>query len=46
VRDFVERFGTKQRTIIEYPGAAHTLEFEPDPTTFFRDLSSWAKEIV
>ena len=31
VRAFVDRFATPDKEIIEYPGAHHTLEFEPDP---------------
>ena len=30
-----------KRTLIEYPNAAHTLEFEPDPGPYFEDLSAW-----
>jgi hypothetical protein len=26
---------------VEYPGAAHTLEFEPDPLPYFADLTNW-----
>jgi alpha-beta hydrolase superfamily lysophospholipase len=40
-RRFVEKFATPDKTIIEYPGAYHTLEFEPDPTVFLADLRSW-----
>ena len=29
------------RTIIEYPDAHHTLEFEPDPAPLFADLTRW-----
>jgi alpha-beta hydrolase superfamily lysophospholipase len=28
-------------TILEYPDAHHTLEFEPDPTPIFGDLLDW-----
>lgn len=34
-----------RRRVIEYPGAHHTLEFEPDPEPFFRDLVAWVAEI-
>src|SRR5262249_46271974 len=40
-RRYVERFATDDRTVIEYPGAHHTLEFEPDPTPMFADLTRW-----
>jgi pimeloyl-ACP methyl ester carboxylesterase len=40
-RRYVERFATADRQIIEYPGAHHTLEFEPDPDQFLADLERW-----
>ena len=40
-RAFVERFASKDKQIIEYPAAHHTLEFEPEPEHFLRDLISW-----
>lgn len=40
-RRFVERFAATDKTIIEYPGAHHTLEFEPDPDRFIGDLRRW-----
>lgn len=40
-RDYVERFASRDRQVIEYPHAHHTLEFEPDPTPVFRDLAGW-----
>jgi alpha-beta hydrolase superfamily lysophospholipase len=38
---FVERFASFDKTVIEYPGAHHTLEFEPDPERFIRDVRNW-----
>jgi alpha-beta hydrolase superfamily lysophospholipase len=40
-RRFVERFGSADKEIIEYTGAHHTLEFEPDPDRFVNDLIRW-----
>jgi alpha-beta hydrolase superfamily lysophospholipase len=40
-RKFVEQFATKDKEVIEYPGAHHTLEFEPDPDRFIGDLQGW-----
>lgn len=40
-RRFVESFPTSDRTIREYAGAYHTLEFEPDPEPIFRELTEW-----
>jgi alpha-beta hydrolase superfamily lysophospholipase len=40
-RRFVEQFAATDKTIIEYPGAHHTLEFEPEPRRFVDDLITW-----
>lgn len=40
-RDYVNKFATPDKTIIEYPGAHHTLEFEPNPDSFIGDLRAW-----
>jgi alpha-beta hydrolase superfamily lysophospholipase len=40
-RAFLSRTGATCRTLIEYPNAAHTLEFEPDPQPYFDDLARW-----
>jgi alpha-beta hydrolase superfamily lysophospholipase len=40
-RRSVERFATSGRTVIEYPGAHHTLEFEPGGPPFMDDLLRW-----
>ena len=45
-RDFVDRLGHSDRTIVEYFGASHTLEFEQDPSQYFRDLTEWCKRIA
>lgn len=42
VRAFVERISAEKQ-IIEYPAAAHTLEYEPDPAPYFRDLVAWCR---
>jgi acylglycerol lipase len=38
---FVKRYFGEHPKIIEYPTAAHTLEFEDDTTSSMDDLSSW-----
>jgi alpha-beta hydrolase superfamily lysophospholipase len=43
-RQFVERFASRDVQIIEYPGAHHTLEFEPDPDRFVTDLTHWLEQ--
>ncbi|MFO0970685.1 MAG: alpha/beta hydrolase, partial [Gemmataceae bacterium] len=40
-RAFVDKFATPDREIIEYPGAHHTLEFEPEPHPFVDDIIRW-----
>ena len=34
-----------QRTVIEYPEARHTLEFEPNPDRFIDDLLTWLETV-
>ncbi len=46
VRAYVERFATKDKTIIEYAGAQHTLEFEPEPDRFIDDVRAWLDKRV
>jgi acylglycerol lipase len=43
---YFERLATSDRTLIEYPEGHHTLEFEPDPTRYARDLISWTESHV
>ncbi len=45
-RAFVRRFASPDRRVIEYAGAHHTLEFEPDPEPFLRDLAGWVAQLV
>jgi pimeloyl-ACP methyl ester carboxylesterase len=40
-RRYVARFASADKQVIEYPGAHHTLEFEPDPDRFVGDLLAW-----
>jgi alpha-beta hydrolase superfamily lysophospholipase len=40
-RDYVGRFATPDKEIIEYPGAHHTLEFEPERERWLGDLRAW-----
>lgn len=42
---FVERFASADKQIIEYAGAQHTLEFEPDPERFIGDLRRWLDSV-
>ena len=40
-RAYFKRLASVDRTILEYPGAHHTLEFEADPERHVRDLVAW-----
>jgi alpha-beta hydrolase superfamily lysophospholipase len=40
-RCYVDQFASDDKEIIEYPEAAHTLEFEADPDPFVEDVRSW-----
>jgi alpha-beta hydrolase superfamily lysophospholipase len=44
-RVVVEAMPCSRRRVIVYPGAGHTLEFEPDPAAYFRDLAAWIDEV-
>ena len=46
VRRFFEQIAAADKHLIEYPTAAHTLEYEPDPQPYLRDLTNWADQIV
>jgi len=45
-RRFVGRFATRDKQVIEYEGAHHTLEFEAEPDHFLCDLISWLDKHV
>jgi alpha-beta hydrolase superfamily lysophospholipase len=40
-RRYVQSFAAAGKEVIEYPGAHHTLEFEPDPDRFVNDVQRW-----
>lgn len=43
---YVDRFATPDKQIIEYAGAHHTLEFEPEPDRFIHDLRNWLERQI
>lgn len=45
-RRFAEEFPASQRTIIDYPQACHTLEFEPNRDQFIADLLGWLEAVI
>jgi acylglycerol lipase len=45
-RAYFQTLASPDRRVIEYPEAHHTLEFEPDPTRYARDLVGWLDEVL
>jgi alpha-beta hydrolase superfamily lysophospholipase len=39
--DYFHKLASRDRRLIEYPEGHHTLEFEPDPGQYARDLIAW-----
>lgn len=42
--DYFGRIATDDRSLVAYPGAHHTLEFEADPSIYARDLTAWMND--
>ncbi|MBX6312317.1 MAG: alpha/beta fold hydrolase [Isosphaeraceae bacterium] len=40
-RTYFDRLASIEKQVIEYPEGHHTLEFEPDPGRYARDLIGW-----
>lgn len=40
-RAYVARMASPHQQVIEFPDAHHTLEFEPDPSSYARELIAW-----
>jgi len=45
-RRYVDRFASGDKQVIEYAGAHHTLEFEPEPDVFVGDLVRWLGRVA
>jgi alpha-beta hydrolase superfamily lysophospholipase len=45
-RTLVTAMASTDKKVIEYPEAHHTLEFEPDPGRYARDLIAWLDQKV
>ena len=43
---YFEKLATTDRQVIEYPEGHHTLEFDPEPTCYARDLIGWIENHV
>jgi len=44
-RALVETMPAARKRIVTYAGAHHTLEFEPDPEAYFKDLVAWVDDV-
>lgn len=44
--NLIGSFGSREKSVIEYASARHTLEFEPDRDTFVTDLIAWINRTV
>jgi alpha-beta hydrolase superfamily lysophospholipase len=40
-RAYFRRLASERRQVIDYPDGHHTLEFDPDPSKYARDLVAW-----
>ena len=38
---FFERLASADKQVINYPDGHHTLEFDPEPDRYARDLANW-----
>jgi alpha-beta hydrolase superfamily lysophospholipase len=45
-RRWFERLGGEDKTYRAYPGAGHTLDFEPDRTAYLGDMLAWLSTTV
>jgi alpha-beta hydrolase superfamily lysophospholipase len=43
---YFERLASTRKQVVEYPEGHHTLEFEPDPGRYARDLADWLGEAL
>ena len=46
IRAYFDKLASRDRKIIEYPGAHHTLEFEPDPSVYATDIADWLDDRI
>jgi alpha-beta hydrolase superfamily lysophospholipase len=45
-RRWFAQLGTADKTYRSYPGAGHTLDFEPDPSQYVADMLAWLRARV
>lgn len=44
-REYFQEIAAADKRVIEYPEGHHTLEFDPDPSEYARDLIAWLDSI-
>ncbi len=44
--EYFDRIAGREKTLISYPEAHHTLEFEPDPARYADDLIGWLGGLI
>ena len=45
-RAWFDGLGTEDKTYRAYPGAGHTLDFEPDRSRYLADMLAWLSDRV
>lgn len=45
-KQLFDKLASPQKTLIQYPEARHTLEFEPKPDQFIDDLLAWLSSVT
>jgi alpha-beta hydrolase superfamily lysophospholipase len=45
-RRLFDRIPFADKTVLEYPAAHHTLEFEPEPDSFIDDIAGWLRRVA
>jgi acylglycerol lipase len=45
-RRWCSQLGVEDKTYLAYPGASHTLDFEPDRTRYLADMLAWLSDRV
>jgi len=45
MRRYFDSISSPDKKLTEYPEAAHTFEFEPDPTDYWNDLIGWVQSV-
>jgi acylglycerol lipase len=45
-RRWFSRLGVEDKTYLAYPGAGHTLDFEPDRTRYLADMLGWLSDRI